>query len=319
MLCMTTCWVLTDGKMGCRRQALGLVKALGWTYVEKKASRRKPWYWLPPHWYWGALKQCTHDSDPLESPWPDWIIGCGYRSIPISLAIRHASAGKTRCIHVQNPRINPRHFDWVIAAEHDHLKGANVITHLGALNDISTTAIDEACQMNQHLTASLTRPCCAVIIGGDTKQYRMNEADIEATLAHIQSIEQQWPGSMIILSSRRTPASLRQGIVKQCENKSTLRHFGPDVPNGYFTALGIADCLIVSNDSSSMISECCSTGKPVYIINLPGLKNKKKINELIESLMINGYCRIHKDRLETWAYTPLQESQKVAEALLKQM
>lgn len=312
---MTTCWVLTDGKMGCRRQALGLAKALGWTFVEKKASRRKPWYWLPPHWHWGALTQRTHGSDPLEGPWPDWVISCGFRSIPMSLAIRHASGGQTRCIHIQNPRIHPKHFDWVIAAEHDHLKGDNVITHLGALNDISATAIDQVCQSNHDLIASLPTPRCAVIIGGDTKQYRMQPSDIEATLNHIGSIQQAWQGSLILLSSRRTPQPLREGIAKLCEGNPSLKHFAPDVPNGYFTALGSADCLMVSNDSSSMISECCSTGKPVYIINLPGLKNKKKIKELIESLIEKGYCRVHQDTLEAWSYAPLQESERVAKVL----
>ena len=40
--------------------------------------------------------------------------------------------------------------------------------------------------------------------------------------------------------------------------------------NPYFGLLGLADFLVVTCDSVNMVSEAASTGKPVYVADLPG-------------------------------------------------
>ena len=68
------------------------------------------------------------DSATLAAPWPRIVIGCGWRSIPFVLAIKRASRGRTFTIQLQDPRINPKHFDLVVPPEHDDLRGDNVMS-----------------------------------------------------------------------------------------------------------------------------------------------------------------------------------------------
>ena len=51
----------------------------------------------------------------------------------------------------------------------------------------------------------------------------------------------------------------------------------------YLQALCWAKIIIVSSDSVSMVSDACSTGKPVYIINIPS--KSKKFGLFIKNLI----------------------------------
>jgi mitochondrial fission protein ELM1 len=81
--------------------------------------------------------------------------------------------------------------------------------------------------------------------------------------------------------------------------------------NPYFGLLALADAIVVTSDSVSMVSEACATGKPVHVFSLG--QAHKKLHKFHRALLDAGLTRPFDGRLEQWSYEPPRETQKVAE------
>jgi len=89
--------------------------------------------------------------------------------------------------------------------------------------------------------------------------------------------------------------------------------------NAYLSSLALSDYIVVTCDSSSMISEAALTGKPIYVAMLPSLKNDyrfKKFRNLFKELKI---IRELDNKLENWSYENLDETNRVAEEIKKKI
>ena len=78
------------------------------------------------------------------------------------------------------------------------------------------------------------------------------------------------------------------------------------------SSLGVADYIIVTCDSSSMISEAALTGKPLYVAMIPPSKKDtrfQKFRKLFEKMNI---IREFDEKLETWNYEKLDETKRIA-------
>ncbi|THG20285.1 hypothetical protein TEA_004224 [Camellia sinensis var. sinensis] len=91
-------------------------------------------------------------------------------------------------------------------------------------------------------------------------------------------------------------------------------------PNPHMGHLAWADAFIITADSVSMLSEACSTGKPVYVIGAE--RCTWKFAEFHKSLQERGVVRPFtgkEDISERWSYPPLNDtaeaSFRVIEAL----
>ena len=71
--------------------------------------------------------------DALIAKPPALAIGCGRQA---ALATRLLRARGSQAVQILDPRIDPRHWDLVIAPEHDTLRGDNVIPTLGSLHPV---------------------------------------------------------------------------------------------------------------------------------------------------------------------------------------
>ncbi|MFP4098371.1 MAG: ELM1/GtrOC1 family putative glycosyltransferase, partial [Alphaproteobacteria bacterium] len=119
--------------------------------------------------------------------------------------------------------------------------------------------------------------------------------------------------------SRRTGDVNQKILEENLKNDTNYMWNGLDV-NPYIGLLSWADFLLVTADSASMISECCTTGKPVYMIPLDG--GSKRITSLHNHLINYGALRVldHKNgAFEPYQYTPLNDAQFVAEEIRKRM
>jgi mitochondrial fission protein ELM1 len=80
----------------------------------------------------------------------------------------------------------------------------------------------------------------------------------------------------------------------------------------YLSALALSENIIVTCDSSSMISEAALTGKPIYIASILPRKNDqrfKKFRNLFRELNIT---RNLGEEVENWTYEKLDETNRVA-------
>ncbi|MFN7709589.1 MAG: mitochondrial fission ELM1 family protein [Holosporales bacterium] len=310
------CWVVCDeGKVGTENQCRGLAEALGFDPVIKRIRPRFPWSHLPPQLWFQPLAGLDPETQ-LTPPWPNLIIAAGRVSVAPTIEIRRRSQGTTKLVHLQNPRVNPCHFDAVIAPAHDQLKGPGVIETRGALHRVTQERLMEEAQKFAATVAHLPRPLVTVLIGGDNSCYTYTPAALEELAKALRHLCHAHGAGLAITCSRRTDP----------QHAATLRALIQDLPhvfwegegeNPYFGYLGLADAIVVTSDSVNMNSEACFTGKPVYTFHLPG--GSKKFRRFHDSFVKYGYTRPFKGLLEHWSYEPLDEREAVLEALKKRL
>lgn len=316
----TLCWVVTDGKAGMENQCLGLAEALGLTPAIKRVKLRAPWKQLSPFLRHGLQWAFSPKGDAIAPPWPDLLIATGRASVPASLYARRASrlAGgkKTLTVQLQNPVIDTSRFDLVVVPRHDGMTGPNVMTTRGALHRLNPDRLKAAAAEFLPQVASLPGPRIAVLIGGANSVYQMTPHEIGLVARQLSACVKQNGGSLMVTPSRRTGE----------DNLAALKAGLEDVPayiwdgqgaNPYFGMLGLADTILATCDSVNMVSEACFTGKPVYVIQLPG--GSDKFRRFHQSLRDDGYTRAFEGKLEAWAYPPLDDVRLVADRVREMM
>ena len=83
--------------------------------------------------------------------------------------------------------------------------------------------------------------------------------------------------------------------------------------NPYYAYLAVADALLVTANSVSMVSEAAATGKPVHIIGLDG--GDAKFARFHETMRQAGITRPFTGQLECWSYTPPDDTARAGAAL----
>jgi mitochondrial fission protein ELM1 len=273
------CWIVTDGAAGNERQARALAQAMQIQAQTLRTGLRGPWAWFAPRLAAGLRIGVEADlRRRLHEPWPALAIGCGRDGAALTRWLRTASGGKTFVVQILDPRIDPKHFDLVVAPRHDALEGANVIQSLGALNPVDDGWLAEGLA-HFPMLAQLPQPRTAVLIGGPRRGLDMDGAWFESFLAHVNALAARDGGSLLVSTSRRTPNAWRR--ISRERLRADCVHFwnGPeDGDNPYHGYLAAADRIVVTPDSVNMLSESCATGKPAFSLlpdsargKLPGL------------------------------------------------
>lgn len=306
---MKTCWTLSNNSIALQRQTRGVAHALGFTPIEKVARVKKPWQYL--FFISHSLKHLSIDSSPLAPPWPDFLIACGYNVIRPAIQIKQLSRRHTRIIYVQDPGLYRRHFDLIIAPQHDHCPGNNVIETLGATHDLTDTFLAESKLTFQPTVAHLPPPYLSIFIGGSNKGYKLTQDNMIQLTDTLLNIAQQYPGSLLISGSRRTGDENLSYLKRQMENAHNVYLYDGQGENPYFGMLAMADTIMITNDSVSMISEACFTGKPVYILPLPNYTARRKLAEFTQQCQQSGYIRSFENKFESWCYQRLDECARI--------
>ncbi len=303
------CWVVSDGKIGMESQCIGLAEALGAAPVVKRVQVRRPWRWMPSLWVPNPLASLGPKKDRLTPPWPDLLIASGRQSVAVSTAIRAASKGATFTIQIQNPAVDPALFDIIVAPSHDRLNGPNIIETLGGMNRVTAARLHEAAAHFAPLWSDLPRPLVAVMLGGGNKVYRMSEKRGEILGRQLADMARREGAGLLVTPSRRTAPEVLQAIRRALDGLPA-RIWDGGGGNPYMGYLALADAMIVTADSVNMVSEAATTGKPVFIVELEG--GSRKFSRFHTDMRDKGITRPFEGRLETWSYTPLQETARAA-------
>ena len=304
-----SCWVVTDGKAGMESQCVGLAEAMGLTPIIKHVRLRSPWRQLTPYLRLGGRVQLAAGSDALAPPWPDLLIATGRHSISASILVKTFSGGRTRTVQLQNPVIGAKHFDLVVVPRHDELHGDNIISTRGALHRITPELLRKGAERLKPKIAHLARPYVGVLIGGSNAAYRLGPAEMTSLARQLASVARDLKGSLLLTPSRRTNEECLAILKAEI---APVPHYLWDGrgENPYFGLLGLADFIVVTADSVNMVSESASTGKPVYVVDLPGAS--AKFERFHRALRNDGVTRSFAGKLEPYSYTPLDDVTAVA-------
>ena len=310
-----TCWVVTDGKAGMENQCLGLAEALGLNPIVKRIKLRKPWKQLTPFLRHGLGMAFSRKGDPIAPPWPDLLIATGRASVPASLYVRRMSAknGGKPCItiQIQNPVIAPSRFDLVVVPRHDSLTGKNVMTTRGSLHRVTPELLKREAEKFLPKVAHLPAPRIAILIGGSNSVYSLTSREMKPLADQLADLAGR-EGSLMITPSRRTGQENLE-ILKDSLRNSPVYLWDETGDNPYYGMLGLADAVVVTCDSVNMVSEACSTGKPVMVIDLPG--GSDKFRRFHQALRDDGMIRPFNGHIESWKYPPLEDMRLVADRI----
>jgi uncharacterized protein len=289
MLASPACWLLTTGEAGMRSQALGLAEALGLPFAEKRIRLRPPWSWLPGHLVPAALAGLDPSYERLSPPWPRLVISCGRRSVAAAIAVRRASAGRTITVHIQDPRVPPRHFDLVVAMRHDGLAGDNVLSVDTALHRVSRDRLAAAEVEWRDRLKPGAAPLLGVLLGGRNRHYNWTRAIVERLAAMLRRAHAEQGMRVFLTPSRRTEAHVTAALAARFAGEPWLAIWDETEPNPYFGLLALADRLLVTGDSVSMISECLATGNPVHVLPLAGRGRRHEafVEGLVERRLVS--------------------------------
>jgi hypothetical protein len=265
-----------------RTQARGLAQAVADTVEERTVRLAAPRRWLPPGLVPHPLERQKAGSDRLAPPWPDLLITCGRRSVPFSIAIRKASAGRTLTVHIQDPIRPAVDFDLVVALAHDPIAPAtNVLKTVTAMHDVTAAKLAAAADRWEERLAPLGRPLLGVAIGGPTRRSRFALRDARALAKSL--LEKRHAGfGLAITPSRRTPRAVRALLQEAFAGDARVFLWDLEGDNPYLAILARADRLVVTGDSVSMVSEAIATGAPVEVFDLGQGRHELFLDTLIE-------------------------------------
>ena len=297
--------LLTEGLHGMISQTEGLAKALNFDYIHEKIELNSFWKLIPT--FFTPVKKFVFKNQ-VEQDF-DVIISCGRKSIIPSIFLKKNSKKKIINIHIQNPKIALKHFDFVVCPEHDNLEGPNVLSTKGAIHYLTHEEINNS---KDYLLNKLERDkdVITLILGGPNKYYNYSDENMISVFSIINRMLKEHNLQLVVIPSNRTPNKTIE-LSKEyfTDNRTVI-----DVvdKSAYLSSLALSKYLVVTCDSTSMISEAALTGKPVYVAMIPALRNDKRFQRfrsLFEKLNI---IKILENKLETWNYEKLNEADRIA-------
>ena len=296
--------LLTQGMHGMISQVEGLARALGLSFKHQTIQLKSFWNIFPP--------KLTPISDLiLEKKFIcdcKVIISCGRKSVIPAIFLKKRLKNQIFNIHIQDPKVNLKNFDAIVCPEHDNLNGENVINTKGAIHYLTNQEIDKNIKYlnpNQGQKKIVT-----FILGGPNKYYSFSEKQMDRMFAKIKNMFISSKYKLIIIPSYRTP----ENILKLAFNYFNEDHLviKERDKKAYLSSLALADLIIVTCDSTSMISEAAITGKPVYVAKMSNKMSIHRFEKFYELFLDLGIIRYLDDKIEHWSYKGLDEVNRAA-------
>ena len=300
--------ILTEGMHGMISQAEGLAKALDLNFFHEKIELNSFWKFIPPRFT--PIKKFVFKNE-IEEDF-DVIISCGRKSVIPSIFIKKNSKKKVFNIHIQDPKVSLDNFDVVVVPQHDSLIGNNVISTKGAIHYLNTQEINENKNYLSNKIKS-EKEIIALILGGPNNYYKYTKRNIENIFLKINENFIKNNFQLIVIPSIRTPKDIIK-FANEYYGKDNLVINEVD-KRAYLSALGLSKFIVVTCDSSSMISEAAITGKPIYVAGIPASKDDHRFRKFISLFKELNIIRVLDSKIENWEYENLDETNRVAKEI----
>ena len=303
--------LLTEGMHGMISQVEGLAKALDLKFIHEKIELNNFWKLVPPKLT--PIQKFVFKNE-LNKDF-DVVISCGRKSVIPSIYLKKKYKKKIVNIHIQDPKVSIKNFDFIVVPDHDNLRGENVLISKGAIHYLTNRELEEN---TDYLKPKINKEkIVSLIIGGPNKYYDYNEKNLIKIFDKIKSILESNNLQAIIIPSMRTPEKIIDFTQKYLgENNLVIK----DVDKkAYLSSLSLAKYIVITCDSTSMISEAALTGKPIYIAEIPAKSNDyrfRKFRDLFNKLKI---IKNLNEKVEIWNYEILDETNRIAKEIKKKI
>ncbi len=232
-----------------------------------------------------------------------------------SVALKKRFGNEIFNIHIQDPKVSFKHFDLIIGPEHDNITGDNVLTTQGSIHYLTKKEIAENSRYLQLDKGK--KQVVAFIIGGPNKYYNYSEEQVHFIFNKVKTLFTPDKFKIVIIPSYRTP----ERIIKKAFNTFGFNHHVVKTidKKAYLSSLALADYIVVTCDSTSMISEAAVTGKPVYIAMMKPNRNIRRFRSFYTQFKDLGITRELTDSIDNWSYDKLDEVNRIAPLIKEKM
>ena len=301
--------LLTQGMHGMISQVEGLAKALDIDFTHQTVELNDFWKMIPPKLT--PISQSVYKK--IDQHEFDVIISCGRKSVIPSIHLKNNSKKKVINIHIQDPKVDFNHINLIVAPEHDAVKGQNVISTKGAIHYLTDQEIIKNKDYLNSFIKKDQRKICSLILGGPTKYYDYSSKNIKNIFSILNDLLRKNDFQLIVIPSMRTPKNSID-LAKEYfgENHTIINSVDK---KAYLSALSISQNIVVTCDSSSMISEAALTGKPIYVANIPPKRNDKRFQKFRNLFRELNIIRNLGEEEENWNYQKLDETNRVAKII----
>ncbi|OUW74130.1 MAG: nucleoside-diphosphate sugar epimerase [Pelagibacteraceae bacterium TMED216] len=296
--------LLTQGMHGMVSQVEGLAKALDLNFKHQNIKLKKFWEYIPPSLT--PISLAVLKSDFIFDS--KIVISCGRKSVIPSVALKKKYKSKIFTIHIQDPKVSLDKFDLVICPEHDSIKGNNVIQTKGSIHYLTKKEIEK--EKNYIKIDKENKKIVAYILGGPNKYYDYSDEQTSIIFNKIKNIFTRDKYKLILIPSYRTP----EEVIKKAYNSFGHDHivFKEIDKKAYLSSLAISDLIVVSCDSTSMVSEAAMTGKPIYIAHMDPIRNNRRFQNFFLEFKRLNIIKDLTDKIEMWSYNELDEVSRIS-------
>ena len=296
--------LLTQGMHGMISQTEGLAKALGLKFRHERIQLKSFWNLIPP-------KFTPINENILKRKFicdAKVIISCGRKSVVPSIVLKKRFKKEIFNIHIQDPKVDLKNFDSIICPQHDEIESENVIKTKGSIHYLTNDEIEK--NINYLKPNNGDRKIVSFILGGPNKYYKFSQNQMEKMFAKIKNMFISTKFKLIVIPSYRTP----ENILKLAFNYFNQDHLviKERDKKAYLSSLGLANIIIVTCDSTSMISEAAITGKPIYVARMKNRMNIHRFERFYKLYKDLGIIRDLENKIEHWTYKKLDEVNKAA-------
>jgi mitochondrial fission protein ELM1 len=291
-------------------QVEGLAKALDLKFIHEKIELNSFWKLIPPSLT--PVKNFVFKNNIVKDF--NIVISCGRKSVIPSIYLKKKYKNKIMNIHIQDPKVSLNNFDLIVAPEHDGLEGKNVLKSKGAIHYLRDNELEKN---KDYLKSKVNKEkLVTLIVGGPNKYYDFNDKIVEKIFSKIKSNFINKGYQLIFIPSMRTP----QNIIDKAkiffdENQIIIT----DVDKkAYLSSLKLADYIIVTCDSTSMISEAAMTKKPIYVAQMPSIKKNYRFVKFFELFKSLNIIKDLENSVEKWSYEKLNETDKISSYIKEQ-
>ena len=306
--------LLTEGMHGMISQVEGMAKALNTEFNHKIVRLSFPWNFVPPKFTLISEVILKDKIYLTENETLDLIISCGRKSVIPSILLKKKNP-KIFTIHIQDPKVSLKNFDIIIAPEHDNLTGENVFNSKGAIHYITESEINRA---KPYLTNKIkSQKIVSLILGGPNKHYSFDEDQLIKIFNEIRSNFISKGYEIIVIPSIRTPKTIIDLAIKEFGTEGYVANSVDK--QAYLSAFALATNIVVTCDSTSMISEAATSGKPIYVAHMKPKRDNYRFKKFFKLFKEIGIIRDLGEKVENWTYDKLNEAARLAVTINNKM
>lgn len=274
-----TVWILTHSRLGDRQQMEKLAAALGWPSTVKQLVFRPPN--VP---FLARLLLDRGASDSLDAPWPDVVLCGEARTSVIARDLKQRSGGRIKVVCLGRPAGDPAQFDLVLTTAQYRLpKAANVV-------ELALPLVVEAPALQPDAGGDmpdLARPVTTVLVGGTAVPERLDGAAATSLARDLLAHQHKTGGTLLVVTSPRTGAEAGEVLARAIPSPHRVHLWRKGEDNPYRRFLALADEVVVTSDSVSMVADALAAGKRVSVYRLPRRATVK--DAVVENLFARVY------------------------------